>query len=551
MRTGMITVLTILGLLLIPAVPGTASDDSIATPGTREIVAMVNGEEIFMDELFKAVAARHVNMEVETPTAWIGYKAALKRLINTKLIIQEALDVGLGERPEIRERVKRYRDQILVKLVKGRQLLELEPDEDDIERIYRDEVRHWKFRALVFEDLEQGRAFRGELDGEGGFDAVGERYVQDELAVWDGREREVREADVSPALSAAFLGKEVGSVTPVIKALDRFFVFKLTGVSYSEDPDARRRATKKALILKREKVLREYTDQLIEKYVSVDQEVFATIGTSGFTDVEKDSRVLAEIADEYPVLVIDLSRYLKGKFYHGENTSGYGKALQSGFDTVLRDVLEERVYRREARETGIDETDYYRGLVADFENSLVFGTYLEKFLVPQVDVSEEEIKAFYEKRSDEFLLPRKIELDSLTFTEKRNAQKALEGLKRSADFKWLSSNVKGLKEDGVAREELILDTLPQELQTLLAEVQPGDTGLYEPGGDIFKVFVVRAVPPRKVKPLDQVRSRITKELFGKRLSQVIEDLAAELREISEITINNEKLQKGPVPQGLD
>ena len=356
---------------------------------------------------------------------------------------------------------------------------------------------------------------------------------------------------MSPALSAAFLGKEVGSVTPVIKALDRFFVFKLTGVSYSEDPDARRRATKKALILKREKVLREYTDQLIEKYVSVDQEVFATIGTSGFTDVEKDSRVLAEIADEYPVLVIDLSRYLKGKFYHGENTSGYGKALQSGFDTVLRDVLEERVYRREARETGIDETDYYRGLVADFENSLVFGTYLEKFLVPQVDVSEEEIKAFYEKRSDEFLLPRKIELDSLTFTEKRNAQKALEGLKRSADFKWLSSNVKGLKEDGVAREELILDTLPQELQTLLAEVQPGDTGLYEPGGDIFKVFVVRAVPPRKVKPLDQVRSRITKELFGKRLSQVIEDLAAELREISEITINNEKLQKGPVPQGLD
>ena len=537
--------------MFTPAVPATASEDSAGIATGREVVAVVNGEEIFLDELGEAVAARHQNLDEDTPTAWVGYTGILDRLISTKLIIQEARDVGLEERPGIRRKIQRFRDQMLVKLIKEEQLLKLKPDEDDIERIFRDEVRNWKYRAIVFEDLEQARAFHSEIEDGEEFETAGDRYIQEGKAAWDGGEREAREADINPEIASAFTGKEVNSVTPVIKAVNRFFIFKLTGASYPENPAARERATRRALNLKREEVLKEYTDRLIEKYVSIDQEVLSTVGTGDFTDMEKDSRVLAEIADEDPVVVPDLIDHLKGKFYHGEKTSEYTKALGSGPEAILREILDQRLLLKEARRTGIDRTDRYRRLVVDFENSLVFDMYIKEFLVPQARVPEEEIRASYEERAEEFLMPRTVEVDSLTFTDGDNARKALKSLKRGADLKWLSENVQGLNENGVSREELFLDTLPDDLQTLFADAGTGDTGLYEAGDEIFKVFIVRNVPPRKREPLDKVRPKITRELFGKRMNQVIEDLTAELRELSEITVYEDKLGRGPLRQGRE
>lgn len=548
MKKGIMFSLTILALLFTSVVPGKTSENTAAVQEGQEVVAVVNGEKILLDELNRSVAERHQNLNEETPTAWVGYAGALERLINAKLLLQEAADVGLEERPEIRTKVQRYQDRILVKIIKSKQYSGLKPDQSDIERLYRDEIRHWKFRALAFEDFERARAFRDELDGEGNFDTVAERHVQEGLANWEGEEKEVKETDVAPEISAGFIGKEVGSVTPIIRAVDRFFVFKLTDVSYQEDPAARERAARKALKLKREEVLDKYTDRLIEKHVSVDQEVLATVGKGEFTDVEKDSRVLAVIIDEDSVLVLDLFLHLQEESYHGGKASDHVEALKSDPKSVLKDALEKRLYLKEARETGIDRTKRYLELVADFESSLLFGMYIEEFLVPQAQVSVEEIKTVYEERWEEFLLPQEIEVDTLTFGDDASARKALESLRRGTDLKWLSENVRGLKVDGVTREKLTLETLPQELKTLFTEAKTGDTGLYKATNDSFKVYIVIDLPPRKREPFDKARPKIARELFDKNMNHVLEDLTAELRELSEITIYEDKLDRGPFPQ---
>lgn len=550
MRTGTINALTILVLLFTLAISPAAAEDN-EVPEGREVIAVVNGDRIFLDELNKAVATRHQNLEEDTPTAWVGYSGVLDRLINTKLIMQEARDVGLDERSDIREKVQRYRNQILIKLIKGKQLLEIEADEDDIQRIYRDEVRNWKYRTIVFEDLEKARAFRDGLDKEEDFDTEGERYVQEGLAAWDGGEREAKEANLNPEIASAFTGKEIGSVTPVISAVNRFFVFKLTGVNYPENPTSRQRATMRALNLKRDKVLREYTDRLMGKYVTVNQDVLSTVGMGDFTDIEKDTRVLAEIAGEDPVIVADLVSHLKGKFYHGDKTSEYTKSLKFGSEPVLKEVLDERILLKEARETQIDRTDRYQKLVADYEDSLIFGVYLEEFLVPLAQVPEEDIRAAYEARSEEFLLPRKVRADSLAFKGENSALKALESLKRGADLKWLSENAQGLAVKGVTQEEFVLEVAPEELRAVLQNAEAGDMTIHKQEEDLFTVLLVREAPPRQVKPFEQVRSLIARRLFGERLNKAVEDLAAELRAISEITIYEEKLSKGPIRQDRD
>ena len=520
-------------------------------PQAREVVAVVNGEEIYLDELDEAVAARHRDISEDTSVAWVGYTGALDRLINAKLVIQEALDVGLDERPESREKVRRYQDQTLTSLLKRSRLSGIEPDKEEVERLYREEIRLWKFGALAFKDLEQARAFRGELETGAGFELVGERYVQEGLAAWEGSVQEVREADISPQISAGFAGKEVGSFTSIIQAVDRFFVFQLTGVSYPDDPAARKKAVRQALIQKRKEILQKFIDELMEKYVSVDQDVLAGIGKGEFTDIEKDTRVAAEVTGEDPVLVADLFLFLQGKAYHGGKASEHIEALESDPAAVLWEALEKRLYLKEARETGIDSTARYEAMMVDYEDSLLFGMYIEEFLVPQAQVSEKEVRAAYEKRSHELLLPQKVQLDVLLFNDAASAEKALKSLREGADVKWLGENAAGLKAGGVTREELVPDNLTPELQNLFSGARQGDTGLYEAGDGTYRVFLVRDLPPRDREPFESARARIARELFDVHMNKAIADLTAELRELSEITIYKEKLDQGPVRQDRD
>lgn len=544
MRKTTLTAIAVLGFLLISPVTGPAAANGVKRQMNREVVAVVNGEEIYSDELMESLAARHQTMTADTRTARIGFDSALDRLIDTRLILQEARDIGLQERPEIRDDVRIYSKRLLITILKSRQLKDLKADASDIERIYSDKVRTWKYKAITFEDLDKARSFREEASSAEDFETVGQKYVQEGTAAWDGGEREARERDLAPEISSAFINKDVGSITPVIKALNRYFVFKLTGVGYPEDEASRSRAESLAMDLKKEKVLERYTDELLKKYVTFDDEVLATAGKGDFSDMEKDVRVVARMRDEDPVRVADLLEHLDSKFYHGKKASDYGKSLRTEPGAVLRELLQEKVFLKEARLLGLDQTEKYTRSVSEYENSLLFGLYLEKFLAPQARVPEEMVKAAYETRKDEFLMPQKVIVDSISFSEPGEAQKALNRLKRGAGLKWISENTPGLEEEATVREELVLETMPEDLQEMLARARPDDAGLYDAGESIYKVYVVRDVPPRQAEPYDKVRYRIATELFNERLIKAVEDLAAELRDISEITVYKENLDQG-------
>lgn len=546
--------LMIVGIFLVITTPlialSTQEDRSIQEDSsvTREVVAVVNDEEIYLDEVNRAVAEWHQSLEGELPTEDISFSSVLDRLINARLLIQEAVDVGLYERPDFTEKVRRYQDQTLIGLLKRPQLSGLKPDNEEIERIYRNETRHWKFRALAFEDPEHAREFRRKLDKESHFETLAELFIKDGKAAWEGGEEEIREADVASEISSAFVGKEVGGITRIIRMAERYFVFKLTAVSYPESPSARAKASRSALVSKRKDILEKFLDQLVDKYVTVDRKILTTVGRDEFSDIKNDKRVVAKISGEDPVLAADLLSYLEDKSYHGGNASEHMETILADPEAVLKKAVEKRLYLKEAREEGIDRSDRYLGMVADFENSLLFGMYMEEFLVPQARVSEEKVRTAYEKRTGEFLLPQKIEMDVLTFSDEGSAEKALASLKGGADVNWLGKNAGGLAQKGVTREQIVPDTLPPELKSNFTGVTQGDIGLYQTGNDTYKVFLIKDLPPREKEPFELVRPRIARELFNKNMEQVFEDLTAELRELSKIIIYEDKLDREPVPQ---
>ena len=89
----------------------------------KETVAMVNGEPITRDEYQQEISALHAQMAEakenademaagkkadEKKPGRIDYAGLLKRMIDARLIVQEARRIGLNELPEVRDEVANY-----------------------------------------------------------------------------------------------------------------------------------------------------------------------------------------------------------------------------------------------------------------------------------------------------------------------------------------------------------------------------------------------------------------------------------------------------------
>ena len=50
-------------------------------------------------------------------------------------------------------------------------------------------------------------------------------------------------------------------------------------------------------------------------------------------------------------------------------------------------------FRKEALRLGIDKTEGYKNKVKEYENSLIFGAFVQKAVVPDIKLKEEELES--------------------------------------------------------------------------------------------------------------------------------------------------------------
>ena len=94
-----------------------ASDEKLPVIDGKKAVATVNEDPISLEELNKAIAASHTLRPRGEKAGRIDYSAVMDRLINTRLILLEARNMGLDELPEINDAVGKYSREALMELL--------------------------------------------------------------------------------------------------------------------------------------------------------------------------------------------------------------------------------------------------------------------------------------------------------------------------------------------------------------------------------------------------------------------------------------------------
>jgi hypothetical protein len=541
--------------LLFTGLPGYGSEKKLPVIDGKVTVATVNDEPITLEEFNRAIAEAHATNPKGKKAGRIDYSDIMNRMINTRLINIEGRNIRLDELPEVKNEIDGYSRETLMKLLIERQVKDIKADPEEVEKVYQELVKQWKITTVRFENEDAAKKFTQELKAGSSFEEAVKQARVEGLAREVDEGRYLKDQDLTPQVAQLVAAMEVGSVSPVVPIGKKgFVVFKLEGmrVPENEDQEARKTAEQQVLNQKRVQAAKDYYQDLEKRYVTVNEDLFAALDYEskepGFEKLMQDTRVVAEIRGERPLTVGEFSKALKQKFYHGIEKAIAGKRVNDVKNPVLAGILQRRVLLMEASKQGIEKTEEYNNSVKQHEISVIFGAFISKVIVPDITLDGKELRAYYEKNSEDYTTPEMMRIKSLVFSKKSDAVEALNKLTAGTDFNWLSSNAEGqvdkntkglLKFDGTL---LTIRSLPADLSRAISGANLGDFRMYESSEGHFYVLYIYQVIPAKPQPFDDVKKEIAKKVFDDKVKKAIVAYADQLKEYYPVKIYAKDLQ---------
>jgi parvulin-like peptidyl-prolyl isomerase len=537
---------TICAVSLLTATIGFASDQRLPIIGGKRVVAMVNGEPITLSEFNQGLAMLSHGVGGDQKIGEEKKLDLLRRLINTRLIIQEARRMGLDELKELKEHIDVFAKVELRDELTEKQIRNIKPDGKEVERIYREWTKEFKIKSIVFEKEEDANQMEGLLKSGKDFDEVSGKFLLDKNGRGSKEGNFLKNRALLPEIAEAASKMKIGSISPVIRIKSGYVIFKLEDVRFPENPEIRQRVKLDLLLKKQKEVLSEYCRNLKDKYAKVNEGLLKSLDFEskepGFEKLMKDKRAVAEIKGEKPITVGDLADYMREHLYHGVEIAVESKSLNNRKGQTLDEMVQKRILRKEALRLGIDKTEDYKKKVKEYENSLIFGTFVQKAVAPDIKLGEEELRTYYNEHIKDYTYPEMMKISSLVFAKRDDAEKAIIKLRKGTDFQWVKENA----ENQVSRNTVgilnfngkLLTTkdLPKGVGKAVSGAKSGDFRLYESPENHFYVLYIQETVPSRPQPYNEAKGNIARKIYDKKLTKAAEEYADKLRAVSDVKV---------------
>ena len=179
------------------------------------------------------------------------------------------------------------------------------------------------------------------------------------------------------------------------------------------------------------------------------------------------------------------------------------------------------------------------------ETQLLVPYYLREVVAAQVELTDEEKLAFYEKNKQTFLRPPRVRLAQITVPTLEQAEQIHKQLVDGADLTWLARqhSIDRLKETGGDRGWLEPSPGVDPFHDWVLHAQPGD--VREPFGAEGNFIVVKAVAREEQGPYpyEQISGNVREALFNEKFRAQLDLFISTLRSRAEIEVYQDRLEQ--------
>ena len=397
--------------------------------------------------------------------------------------------------------------------------------------------------SVLVKKEEDVRLLEKRIKAGGNFDELVSKLIAEGKAEGKEKASYVKTKDLLPLIAEIASKMKVGEVSPVIKVGKDYTLFKLVGVRYPEDPEVREKAKWEALRRKRLDSWEKYGEQLKNKYVRVDKKILDGLDFEakepGFENLLKDGRTVAEVKGEKPVSVGQLTETIRGKFYHDIRKAIESKKVNETKAEILNKLLLKKVTTKEALRLKIDKKKDYQYRIQEHKNGLIFGSFLKRVIDPDIKITNDELRVYYDRQIAEYSSPEMMRIDDLVFAKKSDAEDVIGKLRKGADFHWIKTNAPARAKDELSLftgNVLTIQSMPEEIRKAVSGASSGEYRVYDDTSGRFYVLYIKEVIPPRPRPFPSVRKDIAGKVFEEKRKQSLELWVEKLRAASQIKV---------------
>ncbi len=502
----------------------------------ENILAVVDGEPITEEDLKYSLNVTHRREDLSSASA-LNLSQYVQKLIDDRLIINEARRMVLDQSPEVQQAIQAYilRESV-VKLHDEEIVQKVSVTEKDILEYYKKNYERFTLGLLEADTKENAKDLLEKLRKGETFAELAQKYST------HASKKEGGKIDLTRRSMSPFIEKAVASLKPeefsdVIKAANKYYIIKL--IKRKEAPDEeleRLRGSIKPAIMKQKEKERsdEYLKYLRERAtIKLDHEILSAVSPGTGEELEKwskDTRPLAEVNGT----VLTVREFVAG-------TTPYTRKSN---EDILNSWLDRKLVDQEALSRNYENTPDLKKMLYRYENQLLKNTFIKRVIIPRIVISDKTLEDYYSKHQKSFIRPATYRIQQITVKTMDEARGILNNLKSGADFSWLA---KRRSTDSAASQGgdvgwVIKAELPAPVKEIMDTLKPGDMSPIVKVDSFYTIVHLREKIEEKVKEFNEVKDAVYRACFNEQINTMLDKYVNQLKADAQIKIYDEEIR---------
>jgi parvulin-like peptidyl-prolyl isomerase len=425
-------------LLTALTVPATAG----AEPGATVALVVVNGDTITTAALDRELIASHQTMD-ETVRRDFDYRKLLTKLVNDRLLVQEAEAIGIRDEPALRESYISKRNIHAASLwVKDHYQPQPSFDESEVRRYFGLNFSRVRMRMITMRTADSTELIRVVLRGGADMDSLARAVSIDSYGAQGGLRPTAYRKDLDLKLRALTDTIPVFAFSAVIPFHSVFAVIRLEE-RLPEDPDEfeTMRPGIESWLRKREN-----TKQWEAFLADLRTRVAFSADPTALAAIKADSaRLFSQDftqGSEATVMAIDGTPQITDRDFRRKVShlvmSARDDSYAELFKRALRDLTEEVVLTEMARAMGYHQRPEVLAAFDRALDSVAIETYLAETVVPRITFQRTEFDSYYRDHIEDFRRPDQLQFDRIVVDSESVAMAIHARLRDGADFHYVA-----------------------------------------------------------------------------------------------------------------
>lgn len=543
-----------LAMLMALAPPSVAQMATQDAPGSGAeatevgIVATVNGEPIYFEDLESLLGQMHSGT-AETQRGAPDLERMMFRLVNDKLLAQEARVLGMQNDEPIPTQLAELRQSLAIKRLEQEEIwTRAEPTVDELEKAFAKEYRTITFRMITTHEKEDAEEVLSELEQGADFAALAKEYSVDRYSPRGGLVENMPRIDMPHELADDVFAMSPGDLKGPIRTRIGWSNIKVESFA---DPDRERfeeqqQSLRTLVRYRNSETLKDDLGSRLRKAhpVVIDQQAVDAIVAERLPDsrlmpkVENPEATVARVG-EWSITSAEYGKALMRRWKGVRNE----EAARAAKPLVLESLIRDQLMAAEALARGYGETPEVERLVSATETQLLIPIILSEVVAADIEVTREEMERYYEENKDGFHRPPRVRLGQITVADRVEAERLAELLRQGSDLAWLARqhSLDDFKEAGGDRGWATPRLSGDSIEEALFDAQPGDVLGPSEHPEGFVIAQVLAREDQGTYDFQEVSGNVRKAVSDGKLQLALHDFIQKLRSRSEIVVNEDLL----------